>query len=561
MMPAAVPEKPKGERKMKKWLKSAITYLLLVAMLVSLTACGGNGGGDSEINHENGIIGGDDAELSYPLKTDVELDIWTVYSPYHESYTDASQSPWHSTLEEKTGVKVNWKYPVPGADQVQAFNLLMTEEVLPDIIGYKVAPGEASLLIEEGAIIDLTPFLKVYAPDYWAYLNEEGHEDRLRHVSTSDGKVYCIGLFTENEYNSCAYGPIVRKDWLDACGLDIPVTMKDWEEMLEAFRDKYGAKFGSPYMRFHDVGLASGTGAYASLSATYYLDDGEIKFSHTQPEYKEYLTTLNRWVNKGLFDKDTLTMNDEVFRTKMMNNQIGAAYVVNSLFTKTINDAEVVKNGAQWIPVPYPVEKEGDVANRIAFTSNNYPAGCMISTDCAEEEIATALRWLNYGFDKEGLVYFNYGEEGLHHTVDAEGNYAWTPLITNDSEGATMSTQRYTAMGASSVSMPTIQLAQTVRIKNHPVVGEGVNTWLKNQEAEKHLVPTLALTAEERDRHTDLNNAVVTLVNEKAMRIITGEDSIASFDKMVKDAYALGLQEALDIQNAAYQRYLKNTVG
>lgn len=545
---------------MKNWFKLTITWLLVAVMTVGLLGCGSDdNSGSSGINHENGVIGGDNAALSYPLDTDVELDIWTIYSPYHESYTDASQSPWHTGLEEKTGVKVNWKYPVPGADHEQAFNLLMTSEVLPDIIGYKVSPGEAALLIEEKAILDLTPFLKVYAPDYWAYLNEEGHEDRLRHVSTADGKVYCIGLFTENEYNSCAYGPIVRKDWLDACNLDIPVTMADWEEMLEAFRDKYGAKFGSPYLRFHDVGLASGTGAYASLSATYYLEDGEIKFSHTQPEYKEYLTTLNRWYNKGLFDKDTLSMNDESFRTKMMNNKIGAAYVVNSLFTKVINDAEIEKNGAQWIPVPYPVENEGDVANRIAFTSNNYPAGCMISTDCEEEKLATALRWLNYGFDKEGLIYFNYGEEGLHHTVDAEGNYAWTPLITNDPEGATMSTQRYTAMGASSVSMPTIQLAQTVRIKNHPVVGEGVNTWLTNQEAEKHLVPTLALTAEERNRHTDLSISVLTYVNEMAMRMITGEDSIDSFDRMVQEAYQSGLQEALDIQNAAYDRYLENS--
>ena len=45
------------------------------------------------------------------------------------------------------------------------------------------------------------------------------------------------------------------------------------------------------------------------------------------------------------------------------------------------------------------------------------------------------------------------------------------------------------------------------------------------------------------------------------MRIITGEDSVESFDQMVKEAYSVGLQEALDIQNTAYQRYLKNTVG
>lgn len=181
---------------MKRITKNIVAMLLLAAMLITLVACGGPAGNEDggNVNHEGGIIGGDDAELSYPLKTDVELDVWTIYSPYHESYKDATQSPWHMGLQDKTGVKVNWQYPVPGADQVQAFNLLMTEEVLPDIIGTYVSPGEADRLMQEGAIIDLTPFLKQYAPDYWAYINEEGHEDRLKHVSTSDGKVFCVGL-------------------------------------------------------------------------------------------------------------------------------------------------------------------------------------------------------------------------------------------------------------------------------------------------------------------------------------------------------------------------------
>lgn len=39
-------------------------------------------------------------------------------------------------------------------------------------------------------------------------------------------------------------GPIVRKDWLDELGLDVPETIDDWEIMLKAFRDKKGASVG-----------------------------------------------------------------------------------------------------------------------------------------------------------------------------------------------------------------------------------------------------------------------------------------------------------------------------
>ncbi len=541
---------------MKKWLKNLMVCLLLATMVVGLFGCSGGGQlGEVQIEHEGGVIGGDNAALSYPLDTDVELSIYTVYSQYHESYVDATQSPWHIGLEDKTGVKVNWRYPVPGADTSQAFSLLMTQTELPDIIGFYADPGEGARLIEEGAIIDLTPFLPVYAPDYWAFINED--PERLKSVSTADGKVYIIGYFTENEYTTCAYGPIVRKDWLEECNLDIPVTMADWEEMLTAFKQRYGAKFAAPKGTWGKAGLASGCGAFSGYSCQYYLDDGEVKFSHTQPEYKEYLTTLNRWVKNNLLDIDSLTMTNENFRTKAMQNQVGAAFVVNSLYTNVLKDTAALGTGADWIAVPYPVPEEGDTACWINMNSNNYPAGNMISADCPVEEIATALRWLNYGFSKEGLIYFNYGEEGLHHVVGEDGTITFTPMVMNDPEGAVTSTQRYTAMGANTIPQPTITLANTVFQKNNPKVEVAVKTWLTNQEAKEHLLPEFTLTAEERSRHADLFAAFATMVNEITQRIIVGQNSVDDYDKMVKDAYSMGLQEALDIQNAAYQRWLK----
>ena len=37
------------------------------------------------------------------------------------------------------------------------------------------------------------------------------------------------------------YGPVIRQDWLDAQGLEKPVTYDDLHEVLTAFKNAYGA--------------------------------------------------------------------------------------------------------------------------------------------------------------------------------------------------------------------------------------------------------------------------------------------------------------------------------
>ena len=383
---------------MMNTIKKMIALLLALAAVMGLAACGGpsttipDGAQTGKTpNSGNNDIGNVElGEVTYPLQTDDKLSIWcpTHVAPVYSIYESYKQSPWHSGLVEKTGVEVEWKHPVAGADFVQAYQLLMTEEVLPDIISYAVSAGDAQLMYDEGTIIDLREYLPKYAPDYWAYITAPGREEYLRSVTTEDGQIFMVRLFTESEYNSVAYGPAVRKDWLDECGLEIPKTIADWEIMLETFRDKYGAKFAFPISRFSGAGLASGFDAFGSLNTNYYVDDGQVKVAQAQPEFKEYLGTLARWVEEGLMDVDSLTMSDEGFRTKALNDDCGAGFVVMSLFTKVISDAKAEKSSAEWIPVPYPVVAEGQPTSWISYTSNIYDNGCVVTTSCSEEKMA-----------------------------------------------------------------------------------------------------------------------------------------------------------------------------
>lgn len=149
-------------------VKKRITkvFAVILTMLLGLSAmgCGSNGQdeasqGDGKSVPENGSgqqqdnsqseeMKGDsvEGEIVYPLETEDTLTLWSMNQLLpNEEYADYTESPFHMGLEKNTGVKVEWQFPVQGADPTQAYNLLLTEDVLPDIIFKAITPAEANL--------------------------------------------------------------------------------------------------------------------------------------------------------------------------------------------------------------------------------------------------------------------------------------------------------------------------------------------------------------------------------------------------------------------------------
>ena len=246
---------------MKRILKSALLMLLVLAMVTGMLACGGTGttipqGGTQQGGSQQGGSGSGDlgdqtlGVVTYPLDTDVELSIWcpSSTSPIYKTYRSYTQSPWHAELVNQTGVEIEWIHPVAGANDQQAYHLMMIDEDLPNMISYSIDPGEAQLLINEDAIIDLKPYLAKYAPDYWEFLTAPGHEEYLRSVTTEEGQIYMFRCISEDD--SVAYGPIVRKDWLDALGLEVPETLEEVDYVARKFHEVYGAVVTGPKTYF-----------------------------------------------------------------------------------------------------------------------------------------------------------------------------------------------------------------------------------------------------------------------------------------------------------------------
>lgn len=548
----------------RKSFNKLLGITLTVAMTAGLVACGGNQkpttsesakGTEQTASSETEVVAVEDEELTYPLDTEDTLSIWSnsALKPV-SAYSDYKESPFHIGLAENTGVDVEWIFAADGADEASVFNLMLTDDVLPDVIYQFINTSSAGEFIEDGVIYDLTEYLPKYAPDYWAYLNE--HPELQKHVKTADGAIFGFGSFTEGDYNKTYTGPAVRQDWLDECGLKAPVTLEDWENMLVTFKEKYGARLGFTN-RFRDLSsLASGTGAMATFKATWYADDnGQIQLAQAQPEWKEYMKILNKWWEMGLIDEDSLTMSDADMRTKVANNEIGATCTAMSQITNYTVDAEATGNGANWVGVEYPRTAAGEPTCMIQTNTSYLDAVGMVTTSCSEEKLATVLAWLNYGYTEEGMKYWNFGTEGETYTVDAAGNYAWTDLISNDPDGLNQAVKRYTGVASAGL---TIQASKFVEMKNTPASAAAVYEWVKNTEAGKHFVPGLSLGVEESVEYSDLFTNVHDAVGTAALEFVTGERSLDEFDAFVEELQELGLDRCRELQQEAYDVYLGN---
>ena len=549
---------------MKKTFKQLLGLTLSAAMVIGMAGCGN----DTPTNNtETQVVSKEtettqtkesetqvveNEEITYPLDSDETITMWTHRLTLNSDYSSWEESPFHTGLNEHVGVTFEFSFPNKGQSATEGYNLLMTEEVLPDVIFKSTNNSDLEELCRDGVIYDLTEYLPTYAPDYWEHITSD--DDIWKAVTTTDGKVLAFWGLGEEE-TCVSTGPQIRKDWLDECGLPVPVTLEDWENVLTVFKEKYNATLGYASTYFSNAMFASGVGAYGTGLCIYYVDDdGKVQAQALQPEWAEYMEILNRWYEAGLIDNDSVTMDVASVRTKAANNQIGASWGALSALTNFAIDAENTGNGAEWIGVSYPRTAPDAPTNWIAAGAKAKTSGAFITTSCSEEKLITVLKALNYGYTEEGIMYWNYGDKDVSYTLNSEGLPEWTDAVVNDPQGLNGAAQRFT--GAHSVPI-SVQQGRFVKMKNSQAAAEAIDTWIGNTEFYDHYLPSgVVLTEEEKAAFTDKHSALNTYVSEMAQKYMMGTESLDEIDKFYEQLKQMGIEECIAIQQAAYERYL-----
>jgi putative aldouronate transport system substrate-binding protein len=537
------------EKNMKKIVLTALTCVFAAGVLFA-------GGGSQEGSGTGAKTGGSALNFSgYPMTNAPAISWWNDQYTLGGRYATADQSPFHSGLEKHLGVDINWIFPTEGTPASQAFNLMLADNVLPDIIAYGGLMAEGDRYIDEGVIMDLTPYIEKYAPNYWKYLKANPVLDRA--ARTDSGKYFAFLFFREDwGWNDTYMGFMIRKDWLDECGLPVPETMVDWDKTIRTFKQRYGATFAAPSNRHYGGLFAGAYGAYGFNFGLYVDKNGKIQCVNTSAQYKNFLTKLNEWWREGLIDPDLPASSDATARTAALNGKIGAAYSALSQLSIWRNDAQEAKNGANWVAAKYPKGNDGTLSMVFGgYGIIGFPA--TLSAGVPQDRLETALRALDYGYSPEGILYWNFGTKGVTWDYDAQGKVVYLPLVTDDPEGLTIASGKYSgAVGYGTC----VQTTRLIQIRLVPEAVEANDLWYYPNQgvtANYTIPPGVSYTPEESARRAELQTALGTYAEEMKMKFLTGQEPLSNFEPFVSQLNRLGLPELIRITQAAYDRYMK----
>lgn len=218
---------------------------------------------------------------------------------------DIENQPFTRWIKREMGVV--WKAKWNSADNetnLQKLKLAMVSGDLPDVV---YAPGrELVSLANGGFLVSLEPLIEEYASPLTKYMIDQWLDvtnDSLFTPYTFNGKIYAIPNLVD-VWASTYENNWIRKDILDELGQDVPQTLKDLEDILAAYQEKYPDAVGH-LMDKNFGGLDTVMEAYLAYPKKWIEDeDGKLVYGSVQPEVKKGLQTLKKWYQNGWIDRE-----------------------------------------------------------------------------------------------------------------------------------------------------------------------------------------------------------------------------------------------------------------
>ena len=537
--------------------------------MLSLGACGGNGGSStsseaspSSTTEESGAAAesGDESQAETAETGEFQLPI--VDEPTTLSYfvaddsnaaimtTDWNDNEFYQEMERRTGVHLEFEM-VSSADYQTNFNLMIASGNLADMIyvGASYYAEGVDAAIDDGYFLDLTDLVDEYMPNYERIRTSDVQYELLS--TTDSGRLGAVYELRQSKQGPWL-GLWIRQDWLDDLNLDTPVTFDDYHEVLTAFKNEKGAT--APLI----LNFSGSDGEFGTMSGglnvlnSWQLDEtGKVNFGPYMDAWKEYVTIMHQWYTEGLIDPDFMATDE---RTADMAKVVtGASGLFAALYTMpSVYEAASEDPNMNLAPVNPPVMNEGDEGHirlRDSYTSGN----TAISADSENWEVA--LRWLDYLYTDEGALLANYGVEGDTFEFDENGKPVFTDKILNNENGWTMT------QTVASYLCPSAGIANwsdwTRELAGVPEKDQACYDVWSEFSDDWRLPSSVTLTQEESTERAALYADISTIVKEQTAQFISGALDIESnWDAYISALEASGMERAIEITQAAYDRYL-----
>lgn len=496
----------------------------------------------------------------YPLEGDHKLSMAVVIEKPDESH-------FLNLFEEATGVDI--EYQIVTSEQIP---LLVAggSATMPDVIfATKATSGLSIDQINEygyaGAVINYAEHLDKM-PNLAAAI--AANPSLLAGVTDINGNFFTIpqDVFTLTSAGTMIY---MRSDHLAEAGwTEAPATLDEFAQCLRDLKATFSPKdpeyipftmYSSSYLKYTGnttKALFPSFGDLLEPGLTITRDQQTVAAGFASEQYKRFVTYMNGLYEEGLLDPDCFTAKSSYIKGFVNDGHTS----VNSVMS-FMTEASFASGNVDVI-IPAPLTSEYN-PNPTWLMPNRYDWWCaLISSDC--KDLDAALAYIDAMFapaedplDEEGTVFgvcLWLGKLGRDWCWVEEG-VSYQQLYPKDQYA---SRSEYDA-GKSFGTAPYIGYFPYV------LVDEAGKAAFKPVEVQKNMIPNvvehiyvshLKLTEDENDTYVDVWNDITSYVAQMNASFITGEIDIeANWAEYLRTLETLGLQDVLDVYQAALDRY------
>ncbi len=225
-------------------------------------------------------------------------------------------------------------------------------------------------------------------------------------------------------------GLVIRKDWLDKLGLEVPTTPEELLAVATSFteQDPDGNGQNDTYgLGGFIVGQGLGNrfdflmGAYGVPGVWNSADPANFGLNVRSEKYPEALAFFKSLVDAKVIDPDWPTLTRDDFRARWKQGLYGIMWEDFAALTNKSNYEPFDTNfpDGEWIPVAALTGPQGDSYYGVYTGRGNIFAVSQTAADAGKgEAIARLLEWMA----TDGYYLMGFGEEGKNFIIDENGN-------------------------------------------------------------------------------------------------------------------------------------------
>lgn len=489
------------------------------------------------------------AEEEYVLPLTTNGETLTMFAITNSNVTDnigeLGNHQIYVEAEKMTGVNVEIQAVMQEVSSDQ-FSLIVASGDWPDMVRSAKYPAGLTAAFEEEIVIDMADYME-YAPNYAKILNE--NPDIAKEAKTDDGNI--LEMYYLNSYNGefsvpLLEGPVIRGDLLDALDLAVPTTVEELYDVLTKFKSEYD--LADPLYMGNNAFGASGflMGAF-DASADLYQVDGVVKYGPMEEGFKAYLETMTKWYSEGLLNSDFYNYDENPMSPVTEGKKTGGD--VGVFNAPASNLGAYCSDTVTYVGMPILPNAEGQ-NHFISTITLDTSKGMTITATCSNIELAMA--WCDFWYSEPGRLLSNYGIEGVTFEYDENGNPHWTDMLLNNSDGLSVGIARQCYVTLTQQPGVCPKEIEVSLMNDNSIAA--VEIWGQIGDG-AYDMPNVSLTSDESNRASQILSDLDTLSQETWYKILMGQADISTWDEYLSQMETMGVQEYIDIYQAALERY------